>query len=1090
MIIALKWIYKVKLDEYGDVLKNKARFVAKGYRQEEGTDFEEYFAPVARIEAIRIFIVNASSKNMTIYQMDVKTAFLNGILKEEVYVSQPEGFVDPDHPTHVYRLKKALYGLKQAPRAWYDTLSRFLLDNKFSKGAIDPTLFTLKTSKHNLLVQIYVDDIIFASTDPKECDIFSNEMSSKFQMSMMRQMSFFLGLQVLQNPEGIFINQSKFSLKILKKFRMDSCDPVATLMVDRLKLDEDPLGILVSPTKKHLEALKRVFWYLKETINWGIWYLKDTAMALTTYEDADHAGCQDTRRNSMYCDNRSAIALCCNNVQHSWSNHIDIRHHFIQEQVKKGMVELLFVTTNYQLADIFTKALPRERFEFLLSRLDTMADMNIPAIDAPAEQAHAIAPPTRTDDHFFPSSNWVPIGKSNCVLDQFWDTMCFNSSTGLYSHQLDEQWFNLYKDILRDALDITPTNDNNPFVASPLINALYQPWRAILSMINICLTEFVQSIQTFLTNKKNLAMASHGKKKTTHLLIPIISAEDVSVEEPAYNEEEANLQRALELSLKEREERTEGLARPVVIREPDSGRFQPLLEVQGKGKEKVIEEQASHDLLTLQTPKNESPENVKLPSEDPMILEEPASSTGTLSSLQNLEKELSFTDQFFVENQHEEEPEKTNAEVEVQSMVSVLIHQDTSVVPPMTTLVIDHTTSQSGSPLPTSLATTSTRIDKLKQHMVNLLQYNLAMVERLDKHGSRLYKLENLNIPHQVSKAVDEIVTDAVDWAMQALLRAHFSYLTAVDMKESNNGCLKINPMKLMKNTRSCMMRCRSRWSVITQTNSYQIWKKLARRKEKDVTYQELLLGALGSSQFPPPPPPPPSTGESGSTQQQGSKALSSSKSAASALQSMAWTISDTQYESAGLSKTQELSPMDSLIPHQISMMKPSSYPDFGLELLVKKQIYDSPSHRKEVRSHMRILSVIRIKAYSRYGYDYLNEIVLRRADLQEHTIAEKDFKNLHPSDFKDLNLLLLQGHLDHLPGSDKKMLSTVVKLWTRNLVIRQRVEDFQLGIESYQTQLNLTKPGWDAASYEFKHDYTIIVSPRAVMFPVNNNER
>nr|GFA09740.1 hypothetical protein [Tanacetum cinerariifolium]GFA09752.1 hypothetical protein [Tanacetum cinerariifolium] len=152
MIIMLKWIYKVKLDEYGDVLKNKARLVAKGYRQEEGNDFQESFAPVARIEAIRIFIANAARRNMTIYQMDVKTAFLNGELKEEVYVSQPESFVDPDHPTYVYRLKKALYGLKQAPRAWYDTLSRFLLDNNFSKGVVDPTLFTHKTGKHILLV--------------------------------------------------------------------------------------------------------------------------------------------------------------------------------------------------------------------------------------------------------------------------------------------------------------------------------------------------------------------------------------------------------------------------------------------------------------------------------------------------------------------------------------------------------------------------------------------------------------------------------------------------------------------------------------------------------------------------------------------------------------------------------------------------------------------------------------------------------------------------------------------------------------------------------------------------------------------------
>ncbi|GJZ34884.1 retrovirus-related pol polyprotein from transposon TNT 1-94 [Tanacetum coccineum] len=388
--------------------------------------------------------------------MDVKTAFLNGELKEEVYVSQPEGFVDPDHPTHVYCLKKALYCLKQAHRAWYDTLSRILLDNKFSKGVVDPTLFTLKTSKHILLVQIYVDDFIFSSTDPKACEIFSYEMSSKLQMSMMGQMSFFLGLQVSQNPKGIFINQSKFALEILKKFRMDSCDPVDTLMVDRLKLDEDPLGIPVdqtrfrrmvgslmyltasrpdlvfdvcmcaryqaSPTKKNLEALKRVFRYLRGTINWVLWYPKDTAMALTAYADVDHAGCQDTRRSTsgsaqflgdklvswsskkqkstaistteaeyiamsgccaqilwmrsqlidygfvfnkipLYCDNRSAIALCCNNVQHSRSKHIDIRHHFIREQVEKGVVELYFVTTDYQLADIFTKALPRSRFE-------------------------------------------------------------------------------------------------------------------------------------------------------------------------------------------------------------------------------------------------------------------------------------------------------------------------------------------------------------------------------------------------------------------------------------------------------------------------------------------------------------------------------------------------------------------------------------------------------------------------------------------------------------------------------------------------------------------------------------------------------
>ncbi|GKB15717.1 retrovirus-related pol polyprotein from transposon TNT 1-94 [Tanacetum coccineum] len=188
-----KWSKDHPID---NVIGNPSRLAStrKQLATNEGIDFEESVAPVTRIEAIRIFISNAASKNMIIYQMDVNTAFLNGELKEEVYVSQPEGFLDPDHPTHVYRLKKALYGLKQALRAWYNTLSRFLLDNKFSKGVVDPTLFTRKTSKHILFVQIYVDDIILASTDPKACDIFSKEMSSKFQMSMMGQISIFLGL--------------------------------------------------------------------------------------------------------------------------------------------------------------------------------------------------------------------------------------------------------------------------------------------------------------------------------------------------------------------------------------------------------------------------------------------------------------------------------------------------------------------------------------------------------------------------------------------------------------------------------------------------------------------------------------------------------------------------------------------------------------------------------------------------------------------------------------------------------------------------------------------------------------------------------
>ncbi|GJZ92121.1 retrovirus-related pol polyprotein from transposon TNT 1-94 [Tanacetum coccineum] len=344
--------YFVKLNELGGILTNKARLVARGYRQEEGINFEESFALVARLDAIRIFLAYAAHMNMIVYQMDVKTTFLNGILREEVYISQ--------------------------------------------------------------------------------------------------------------SPRGIFINQSKYALESLKKYGMKSSDPVDTPMVEKSKLDKDTqrkavdpthycrmVGTLMyltasrldltfvvcmcaryqaKPTEKHLHAIKRIFKYLRGTVNWGLLYLKDSSIALTAYADADHAGCQDTRRSTygsmqllgdrliswsskrqksaaisstkaecialsgccaqvlwmrsqltdyglgfnkipMYCDNKSAIALCCNNVQHSRSKHIDIRFHFIKEQVENKVVELYFVNMKYQLTDIFTKALGRERIKFLINKL-------------------------------------------------------------------------------------------------------------------------------------------------------------------------------------------------------------------------------------------------------------------------------------------------------------------------------------------------------------------------------------------------------------------------------------------------------------------------------------------------------------------------------------------------------------------------------------------------------------------------------------------------------------------------------------------------------------------------------------------------
>ncbi|GJS71865.1 putative ribonuclease H-like domain-containing protein [Tanacetum coccineum] len=227
-VIGTKWVYRNKRDERGVVVRNKARLVAQGHRQEEGIDYDEVFAPVARIEAIRLFLAFALFMGFIVYQMDVKSAFLYGTIDEEVYVSQPPGFVDPDHPKKVYKVVKALYGLHQAPRAWYATLSTFLEKHGYRRGTIDKTLFIKKDKKDIMLVQVYVDDIIFGSTRKSWCDEFEALMKGRFQMSSMGELIFFLGLQVKQKTNGIFISQDKYVADMLKKFDLASVKTAIT----------------------------------------------------------------------------------------------------------------------------------------------------------------------------------------------------------------------------------------------------------------------------------------------------------------------------------------------------------------------------------------------------------------------------------------------------------------------------------------------------------------------------------------------------------------------------------------------------------------------------------------------------------------------------------------------------------------------------------------------------------------------------------------------------------------------------------------------------------------------------------------------
>nr|GEV73986.1 retrovirus-related Pol polyprotein from transposon TNT 1-94 [Tanacetum cinerariifolium] len=299
--IGTKWLYRNKKDERGIVVRNKARLVAQGHTQEEGIDYKEVFAPVARIEAIRLFLAYASFMGFMVYQMDVKSAFLYGNIEEEVYVCQPLGFEDPDHPDKVYKVVKALYGLHQAPRAWYETL-------------------------------IYVDDIIFGATNKDLCKSFEKLMKDKFQMSSMGELTFFLGLQEKQKQDGIFISQDKYIAEILKKLGLTEGKSASTPIDTEKPLLKFPDGedvdvhicrsmigslmyltssrpdimfaecacarFQVTLKSSHIHAVKRIFRYLKGKPHLGLWYPKDSPFDLVAYSDSDYAGASLDRKST------------------------------------------------------------------------------------------------------------------------------------------------------------------------------------------------------------------------------------------------------------------------------------------------------------------------------------------------------------------------------------------------------------------------------------------------------------------------------------------------------------------------------------------------------------------------------------------------------------------------------------------------------------------------------------------------------------------------------------------------------------------------------------------------------------------------
>ena len=469
-IIKLKWIYKTKVNQNGEIQKHKARLVARGFTQKPGIDFSETFSPVARLETIRTLIALAAQKKWKIFQLDVKSAFLNGKLEEEIYVEQPQGFLVEGGENKVYRLLKALYGLKQSPRAWYKEIDKYFMKNGFQRSKNEATLYVKKQGSKILIACLYVDDLIVTGNDEEMIESFKEHMMKTYEMSDLGLLHYFLGIEVSQGGDGIFVSQKRYAKSILEKFNMTHCKPVSTPLVVSEKLSKEDgtskvdcslyrslVGSLLyltatrpeimfaatllsrfmqNPSQTHFGAAKRILRYLQGTLDYGIFYKAGENLNLIAYSDSDWAGSIDDMKSTsgyafllgtnicswlskkqkvvaqssaeaeyvaaakatsqaiwlrriledigekqqeatiLFCDNKSAISIAKNPVNHERTKHIAIKYHFIRDAVEQGEIQLEYCKTQEQLADIFTKALPKEKFCYLRERIGVVKQVH------------------------------------------------------------------------------------------------------------------------------------------------------------------------------------------------------------------------------------------------------------------------------------------------------------------------------------------------------------------------------------------------------------------------------------------------------------------------------------------------------------------------------------------------------------------------------------------------------------------------------------------------------------------------------------------------------------------------------------------
>ncbi|GJR38074.1 retrovirus-related pol polyprotein from transposon TNT 1-94 [Tanacetum coccineum] len=1262
-----------KLDEYHDVLKNKARLVAKGYRQEEGIDFEESFAPVERIEAIRIFIAKTASKNMTIYQMDVKTAFLNGELNKKCLTSAHQ---DADH---------ALSGIPRRSNGLGNTL-----DEHSRSKHIDIRHHFIREQVEKGVVELY-----FVTTDYQLADIFTKALPrERFEFLLPR-----LGMKSM-TPE---------TLKRLQEGEEDTCEVMNML-------------------RKVLEATSACPFVLKLVYvsGRGLPNILDSGKPLRDkMADENVPAPVPTRSDDQILPFAAWVPIGKSN--HNTLTYVEkagtyrfqldedwftLEANLLREALEITPIDQAhpFVTppSGDAIMDFMNElGYPQEFVQAIQIFLTDKANLGSPTKKGRKDKPHVI-----------PFCRFTKL--IICYLGRI-HNIHQRSTSPFHLAEEDLSLGNLKFVPKGEVEEVFRMSIPNELISNNIKNAPY--YNAYLEMV----AKHDHKVAAEKEGKKKSASTKQpktkpaieklrkpppapkpkapplqkaGKGKVAKIRTVKISLQlvDEPDEEPTHSEpepgpkhqgegKEFDMEHAIQMSLESFQAQGHARVGGVAIQEPVAEAIRPLLVIEGKGKAIVTEEQTAQSLLTLHTPNRRSttdqfilqrrtsateeastgpssqpqddtsasivrnspssadaetkaesdktnsggdteilqiaeelgedvtnqvnieektteldqdqvgsdpgeslesrpqPEQVHIDEDqagpdlgisrvalagpDPkpthdefmadlypkvqeslkfladkhVILEDPLSSTGTLSSLKNLEDAYAIGDQFINDKSTDDEPRKLNVEAKVVSMVTVPIYQASSLVPPLLTPVIDlsppkpaSSTTQAPIFTVTTTTTTTPLLPPLQQQSIT-------------ESESRVYTLELRDLPHKINELVYENVKEAVQIALQAPIRDRFRDFSEEYMKERDEFLAEKDKSRKRRRDdqdppphppdsdqgKRRRHDAGASGSSQPQTPQSSAWKKsdtrdapsssskqqfedtdsahLPKTKKRPecwanalaTTYQALAENSLLEN-----------TEDMRMFMNWYCQNMGKTKLTQAYLEGQAYEVVKPFYPNV-VHLHFQMEECHKMLTDQIdwanpedldylrygnkgngqalliSKVKVARYHDFGLELLVPEHIwidnvctYDisasygishwwfnrqkfyidrhtAESSRKVVKTHMRILSVVRIKAYSRYGYDYLKEITLCRSDHQEYRIAEKDFENLYPSDFEDLNLLLLQGHLNHLPGSNIHMLSTA---------------------------LNLTKPGWDATGFEFKHDYTIIDSPHAVVFPVSNNER